>query len=150
MKIRGLNDYDIINYKEPTLFIAFPYCSFKCDSEFGTKICQNSELIKEPIVNIDIYNILDIYEKSPLTYGIVCGGLEPFDSPDELYTFIDRFRRRFKDIIIIYTGYTEKELEKEIPKIKSFGNIIIKFGRYVPNAAARYDDILGVTLASNN
>ena len=42
MKIRGLNDYDIVNYKDPTLFIAFPYCNFKCDNDFGTQICQNS------------------------------------------------------------------------------------------------------------
>ncbi len=150
MQIRGLNDYDIVNYKEPALFIAFPYCNFKCDADFGTKICQNSQLIKEPILNVDIYDILDIYEANPLTHAVVCGGLEPFDSLDELYPFIDRFRRRSKDIIIIYTGYTEDELEKEIPKVELFGNVIIKFGRYIPNAASRYDDILGVTLASDN
>ena len=31
-----------------------------------------------------------------------------------------------------------------------YGNIIIKFGRFIPNQPSIYDEILGVTLASNN
>ena len=31
-----------------------------------------------------------------------------------------------------------------------FKNIIIKFGRYIPNRNNKYDEILGVTLASDN
>ena len=30
------------------------------------------------------------------------------------------------------------------------GPIIIKWGRYIPNRPSRYDEILGVTLASDN
>ena len=31
-----------------------------------------------------------------------------------------------------------------------FDNIIIKFGRYIPNKQSHYDNILGVNLASDN
>jgi len=150
MQIRGLNDYDIVNYKEPTLFIAFPYCSFKCDADFGTKICQNSNLIKEPIIDVPLAEIFNIYKANPLTKGITCGGLEPFDNFDELQNLCNMFRTFTTDVIIIYTGYRELEIHSKVEQLKELGNLIIKFGRYVPGAASRYDDILGVTLASDN
>ena len=34
--------------------------------------------------------------------------------------------------------------------LKNYDNIIIKYGRYIPNQPSRYDSILGVTLASDN
>lgn len=150
MKIRGLNDYDIVNYKEPTLFIAFPYCSFKCDADFGTKICQNSALVKEPIIDIANHYIFSLYDANPLTKGIVCGGLEPFDSFITLKEFIHDFRENHSDLIIIYTGYRELEIYSKIEELKPYGNFIVKFGRYMPGAPNCYDEILGVTLASNN
>ena len=42
------------------------------------------------------------------------------------------------------------EIHSKIEQLKSLGNLIIKFGRFVPNALTRYDEILGVTLASEN
>ena len=33
---------------------------------------------------------------------------------------------------------------------KKFNNIIIKFGRYIPNSSKKYDDVLGVYLSSEN
>lgn len=150
MKIRGLTDYDIINYKEPTLFIAFPYCNFKCDAEFGTRICQNGDLIKEPIIDIQLTEIINIYNANPLTKGIVCGGLEPFDSYIDLKWLINAFRDFSKDLIIIYTGYAETEIQDKVNELSIYGNLIIKYGRFIPNAAERYDEILGVTLASDN
>jgi organic radical activating enzyme len=150
MKIRGLNDYDIVNYKQPTLFIAFPYCNFKCDADFGTKICQNGDLIKEPIIDISLTEIFNIYKANPLTKGITCGGLEPFDSFDELKTLCEEFRAFTNDIIIIYTGYRALEIHSKIEQLKQLGNLIIKFGRFIPNTYPRYDEVLGVTLASDN
>ena len=68
----------------------------------------------------------------------------------ELISFIDKFRKISNDDIVIYTGYYKIEIEKEIEILKKYKNIIIKFGRYIPNRPNRYDDILGVTLASDN
>ncbi|MBO7078852.1 MAG: 4Fe-4S cluster-binding domain-containing protein [Bacilli bacterium] len=150
MKIRGLNDYDIVNYKDPTLFIAFPYCNFKCDKDYGTQICQNSKLIKEPIIDIANDYIFTLYDTNPLTKGILCAGLEPFDSFYLLQEFISEFRETHSDLVIIYTGYRELEIHSKVEQLKKLGNLIIKFGRYIPNAASRYDNILGVTLASDN
>lgn len=150
MKIRGLNDYDIVNYRQPTMFIVFPYCSFKCDKEAGIQVCQNSKLAKEPIIEMSEDRIIQMYKHNPLLHGIVCGGLEPFDSMSELSNFLYLFRLYYKDPIIIYTGYTETEAELHVSYLKPLGNLIIKFGRFIPNRPSRYDEILGVTLASDN
>ena len=150
MKIRGLTDYDIVNYKEPTMFIAFPFCNFKCDKDANIQVCQNSELVKEPIKDISINAIIKVYDNNPLTHAVVCGGLEPFDSFEELELFIKNFRINHKDPIIIYTGYRELEIHSKVQQLKECGNLIIKFGRFIPNMPHRYDEILGVTLASDN
>lgn len=150
MKIRGITDYDIVNYKEPTLFIAFPYCNFKCDREYGSLICQNSALAREPIIDTTISRVIDIYLNNPLTKGMVCGGLEPFDSANDLVELIEEFRKISDDPVIIYTGYTEKELTKEVLALQKYPNIIIKFGRFIPNRPHRFDDVLGIKLASDN
>ena len=150
MVVKGIIDEDFINYKKPSMTIEFPYCSFKCDKECGQQVCQNSALVNEPNISISVYKIIDRYLNNPITKAVVCQGLEPFDSKDDLYVFIDRFRRRTDDPIIIYTGYTEEELKNELPILEQFGNIIIKFGRFIPNSLHKFDDILGVELASNN
>jgi hypothetical protein len=90
-----------------------------------------------------------------MTKAIVCGGLEPFSSPVVLYDLIEAFRKYTNDDIIIYTGFTESELNLPayriwVNNIKEFPNIIIKFGRFIPNQEPHYDEILGVKLASDN
>lgn len=150
MKLKGLNDYDICNYKEPSMFLIFPYCSFKCDKESGTQVCQNSILAQEPIIEIQLQELVLRYLNNPLTKAIVCGGLEPFDSWKDLYDLCETFRYYCNDTIIIYTGYQEEEIINYISQLKQFGNIIIKFGRFKPNQHYHFDNILGVKLASNN
>ncbi len=132
------------------MVIEFPYCSFKCDKECGQQVCQNSSLVNAPNISISVYNLIDRYLNNSITKAIVCQGLEPFDSKDDLYTFLDRFRRRSNDVVVIYTGYTKEELLSELYILKSFGNIIIKFGRFIPNQSSKFDKVLGVELASNN
>ena len=68
----------------------------------------------------------------------------------ELVSFINEFRKVSEDDIVIYTGYYKEELKKEIELLKKYKNIIIKFGRYIPNRKSRYDEVLGITLVSDN
>ena len=149
--IKGINECDFVNYKKPSMFIVFPYCSFKCEKECGEKFCQNSFLTEEPTISIKITSVVEKYLKNPITKAIVCGGLEPFDSWGQLVSLISYFRIRTLDDIVIYTGYKEEELSKDkIDILKQQKNIIVKFGRYVPNQKTRYDEILGTNLASEN
>ena len=164
MKIKGVIIEDFVNYKLPALYISFPHCTFKCDQECGRPICQNSALVHEPDICIDKEELCDLYLSNPITQAIVCGGLEPFDSPLDLLPFIDTLRRKYKcnDPVIIYTGYTEEELisgaynqaasvnRSMYEMLKKYPNIIIKFGRFVPDQNPHYDELLGVKLASPN
>ena len=157
MIIKNLNDEDFVNYKKPSMFIAFPYCSWKCDHEAGCSVCQNSALAWETNKNIDIKELVYRYINNPITKAIVCGGLEPFDSWTDLSEFISELRKHTNDDIVIYTGYTEEELESTyfnasiIPEeLQEYPNIIIKYGRFMPNQEKHYDETLGVELASPN
>ena len=150
MLIKNIDECDFVNYKKISMFIIFPFCTFKCDKEFGVTLCQNWSLVKEPNLNISNEEIINRYMNNPITKSIVMGGLEPFESWDEVYSFIEDFRMVCDDDIVIYTGFNESEILDKIDKLKMFKNIIIKFGRYKPNQEKHYDDVLGVKLASDN
>ena len=164
MLVKGIIDEDFVNYKKPSMVIEMPFCSFKCDKECGQSVCQNSALVKEPNIEISTYKLIERYINNPLTKAIVFQGLEPFDSYSDLWDFIYTLRVIYSnyDDVVIYTGYTKEELEQQTIetglRIKNIiehlkwknGNIIIKFGRFIPNQLSHFDDILGVQLASPN
>lgn len=151
MKILGIIDEDFINYKKASMVIEFPYCSFKCDKECGKPVCQNSVLANEPVIEIDAKKIVERYLQNPITEAIVFQGLEPFDSCEDMYDLIIEIRRRTDDDIVIYTGYSYREIYRYTDKLGHiFPNIIIKYGRYIPDVEPHYDPVLGVNLASDN
>ena len=132
------------------MYIAFPNCSFKCCKESGVDCCQNSPLVNSPNVEIRPMRIVDMYMSNGISKAFVFAGLEPFDSYPDILCLIDEIRERTDDDIVIYTGYKETEIDVMLLQLKRYKNIIIKFGRYIPNDTPRYDEILGVTLASSN
>ena len=150
MEIKNLVDEDFVNYKYPSMFIGMPTCSFKCDKECGQPICQNSALAAAPSIEMDNKEIIERYVSNPITEAIVFGGLEPFDDFNEIYTFIADFRQYRKDDIVIYTGYYPDEISSYLDRLSVFENIIIKFGRFIPNKSHRFDELLGVQLSSDN
>ena len=161
MLVKGIIDEDFLNYKKPSMYIATSKCSFKCDKECGRAVCQNSKLAHDPIAEITVEELIGRYLNNPITKAIVISGLEPFDSPDDLYHFVCTLRdvEKCNDDIVIYTGYTEYELTLDDSGntenatynwLKHYPNIYIKFGRYVPDQEPHYDEVLGVMLASDN
>ena len=150
MLIKNIIDEDFVNFKLASMTIEMPYCSFKCDKECGINICQNSALTQEPNIEISIEKLISRYLNNPISNAILFQGLEPFDSWDDLYEFCKVFREKSQDIIVIYTGYNEDEISAQVEQLSSFGNIIIKFGRFIPNRPHKFDEVLGVELASDN
>ena len=170
MIIKGLIDEDFVNYKKPSMVIEMPYCSFKCDKEYGKQICQNSALAQAPNIEISTVKLIERYINNPITKAVVFQGLEPFDSYPEVWDFIYTLRTFYNcdDDIVIYTGYNENEkiftdkcFEVSGKKINllehlsRYKNIIIKFGRYNPKKGIefkplKFDEVLGVYLASRN
>jgi hypothetical protein len=150
MIIKQLLDEDFVNYKKASMFIGFPSCSWKCEKECGKKVCQNGTLATTPNVSIDVQTIVNRYINNPITSAIVCGGLDPMDSWDDLLCLVKQLREKCDDDIVIYTGYYKNEIQSYINELKQFKNIIIKFGRFIPNQESHYDEVLGIYLASDN
>lgn len=150
MKIKNIVFEDFNNYKYPSMLIGFSQCTFKCDKECGKQVCQNGTLAEALTFEINIDDIVSKYMDNNITSAIVCGGLEPFDSWIDLLTLVNAFRLQTDDDIVIYTGYNKDEIIKHINILKCFPNIIVKFGRYVPNQEKHYDEVLGVELVSDN
>lgn len=152
MLIKGIIDTDIVNYKKISMTIEFPHCSFKCDKDCGRAVCQNSPLVNEPNIDISYDDICKRYLNNPITESIVFQGLEPIDSISDVINLIMWFRIKYNclDDIVIYTGFNKNEIDWVIDKLKWMDNIIIKYGRYIPDQEPHYDEVLGVNLASNN
>ena len=147
MKIKGIITEDFVNYKKISMTIMMPICkNFKCDKECGRQVCQNSELASVQEIEINDSEIINMYLNNPLTEAVVFQGLEPFDSWEDLTRFIDSLRTYTHDDIVIYTGYTKKELEQKeyLNFLKKYDKIIIKYGRYIPDQPHRFDKVLGV------
>lgn len=152
MKIKGIVEEDFTNYKVPSMFIGTSKCSFKCETESGIKCCQNSSLATAMTLDIDDGVIIEKYLNNPISKAIVFGGLEPLDTFDEVTEFIAKLRYQYHcdNTVVIYTGYNKTEILSQLSELEKYGNIIVKFGRYIPNDEQHFDEILGVTLASSN
>ena len=151
MRIKFLVEEDFVNYKKPSMFIGFPSCNWKCEKDCGEKMCQNKELALSPDIEISCKAIVDRYMQNSITKAVVCGGLEPFDNWEDLVNLIHEFRKYTQDFIIIYSGFYLSEINDKVEYLRqNYDNIIIKFGRFVPNQEPHYDEVLGVNLASPN
>ena len=165
--IKQIIDEDFVNYKKPSMLVGFPTCSFKCCKEgnFPVEVCQNCILATTSGIEMSPEQIVDRFLSNPITEAIVIGGMEPFDSFGDLFDLVVELRKYTLCDCVIYSGYTKEELENgwfyqenrnsntrklAYEQLKRFPNIIIKFGRYIPNQQPHYDKILGIQLASNN
>ena len=152
MKIKGIIWEDFVNYKKPSMFIITCKCDFKCNREFGNNICQNMTIVRQPDFEIEDDLLITRYLDNPITKSIVFGGLEPFEQFDEVLWFIETLRNKYNcnDDVVIYTGFYPEEIQDKLDKLKQYENILIKFGRFIPNQVKHYDAVLGVQLISDN
>lgn len=153
MRLRGFVEEDFLQYKKPVMYLGTCFCDWKCCTELGLSpsICQNEEYAKGPVMEVNDKTIYNRYTNNPITHAVVIGGLEPMLQFDEVYNLIKLFRDNgCDDDFVIYTGYYPDEIGDKIMELQKFPNVVIKFGRYIPNQKNRYDEILGITLASDN
>lgn len=148
IRLIDIIDEDFVNYKVPSMSLIFPFCTFKC----GKENCQNYGINEEKVIDLSTDGVCERYINNPITDAIVCQGLEPMDSFKELYELIDTLRNKYKcdDTVVIYTGYEENEIEEKLKMLERFPNIIVKFGRFIPNKKHVLDKTLGVELSSSN
>ena len=153
MRVKAIVAEDFINYKLPSMFISTCFCDFKCCKELGLDIgmCQNAPLAQLDDINISDQTIYEQFINNPITKAVVVGGMEPIIQINEVIDLINLFRNQGEDCpFIVYTGYYPNEIPEPLERLKQYKNIIIKFGRFIPNSQSKYDEVLGVTLASSN
>jgi len=151
--VKGLIDEDFVNYRKLSMFIALGHCDWKCCKEANIPItvCQNSELAKAKDIVVPIRELFDRYINNPITNAICIGGLEPMTVSGYVLDLIEYFRTHgCEDDFVIYTGYYKDEIPAIVTQLQKYPNVIIKFGRFVPNSKERYDEVLGITLVSDN
>lgn len=164
MRVKGIIDEDLVNYKKPSMVIMTPICTFKCDKECGRQVCQNGALATSPNIEVCPKGLIQRYIGNPITQAIIFAGLEPLDN------FVDVFECGYMlrqngctDDIVIFTGYTEDEVANMYVGLQpgaqeSYLNLIkqhlapavVKYGRFIPDGQPHYDEVLGVNLSSDN
>lgn len=154
MRVKTIVDEDFVNYKTPSMFIGTISCGGKCCTEggFPLSVCQNDGWRGCAPIDIRDEVIIKRYLQNPLTNSIVFGGLEPIEQYEEVLALIKMLREDYDchDDVVIYTGYYPEEISIILSMIQKYDNIIVKFGRYIPNMKSRFDEVLGVELASDN
>lgn len=151
--VKEIIDENFQDYKKAAMFISAAKCDFKClkEQNLDCGLCQNSRTTDKPDVKISFEKIFKRYKNNLITSAVVIGGLEPFLQFEEVFGLIKYFRNQAcSDDFVIYTGYRPEEVGEKIKKLKDFENIIIKFGRFIPDSTEKFDEILGVTLCSEN
>ncbi|MBR0423051.1 MAG: 4Fe-4S cluster-binding domain-containing protein [Clostridia bacterium] len=153
INVKEIVDENFQDYKKASMFIATVKCDFKCLKEKGMdfSICQNSKIAKLPNKKVFIPDIFQRYMNNPLTSAVVVGGLEPMLQFEEVLNLVSYFRNKnCNDDFVIYTGYYATEVANKIKLLQSFNNIIIKYGRFIPDSNPVFDDVLGINLNSEN
>lgn len=153
MRVKDILPEDFVNYKLPSMFISTCFCDFKCclEQNLDKGVCQNAPLSQNPNKEIDDKIIYNQFISNPISKAVVIGGMEPMLQLSELLNLIKLFRNNNENCpFVIYTGYYPNEIITQLNILKQYKNIIIKFGRYIPDSQPVYDEVLGITLASSN
>lgn len=153
MIVKLVKQDDFVQYKKPCVVVCFPNCTWKCCTEAGipTSVCQNQEMCELKDIDVTPEDVYNLYKESLFAESICCSGLEPMLQFDDVLSLLKYFREHDCDAdFVIYTGYYRNEIEDKIEQLAKYKNVIVKFGRYVPNQEKHYDEVLGVWLASDN
>lgn len=153
INVKEIVDENFQDYKKASMFIATVKCDFKCLKEKGLdfSICQNSKTANLPNKKVLITDVFNRYINNPLTSAIVVGGLEPMLQFEEILNLVSYFRKNnCSDDFVIYTGYYADEISAKVNLLQDFNNIIIKYGRFIPNSNSVFDSVLGINLNSEN
>lgn len=115
------------------------------------KGCFNQELIIMKSKENSAREIVDIVKSNKLNQGIILGGLEWTEQPENMLSLITwAIRENLK--VIIYTSLTEEQF-KRIPNVENrlfHGGFYVKYGAYDVTNVTNDNVHYGVKLASSN
>lgn len=147
INLKGIVIEDFCNYKQPSMFLITSKCDFKC----GKELCQNSTLALAASKAYSYESIYNAFISNSISKAIVLGGMEPFLQFEEILGLVQYFREHENySPFVIYSGYNKDEILPQLAQLKPYRNIIVKYGRFIPNDESKFDEVLGITLVSKN
>lgn len=117
-------------------------CSNNC------KDCFNQHLKEARTLRNSIDSIIGQVRQNPFNDGIILGGLEWSEQPEETISLIHIAKMAGLQVML-YTGLTEDELQRRIP-LWHLNGCWVKYGPYNSNAASNTYYSHGIKLASTN
>jgi len=150
MRILQIEDEVFSDYSKISMLVVVPFCTTCCWKELGldSSICQNDNPRGLPILDYSNRKIIERYVNNPLTNAIVFGGMDAWDSINEIIELIKLFRETSDDDVVLYTGRKYSEIASKMYDLERFKNVYVKVGRYIPNQKPVIDKITGVKLAN--
>lgn len=124
-------------------FVSAISCELNCKSCFNQHIKNMDTFEIEPI------EIVNMIKSNPFEKGIILGGLEWSNQPQELIELVNLAKQNSLEVMV-YTGLTEDEFYKAVDKSKLPNDVYIKFGRYVESDKQVINIQYGIKLASEN
>lgn len=118
------------------------------DCHIDCKGCFNQHLKNESTIILDSKTIIREVLKNPFNKGIILGGLEWTEQPEEMKELI-KIALENNLQVILYTGLSEDMFNKKFSDICKL-NIYIKYGNYDEQCKTQELKCYGVKMASNN
>lgn len=109
--------------------------------------CFNQYLKSQPSIEEEATDIIDKIKENPLHQGIILGGLEWSEQPEEMYELAHLAKANDLEVII-YTHHEMYQFEEMFPWIQHSG-IYVKFGEFQQDNIGD-TNFNGVQLASAN
>lgn len=111
--------------------------------------CFNQHIKQDPNLFGTAESILDKVQSNAFNEGIILGGLEWTEQPEDLVDLVRlALWRGLK--IMIYTRLTEEEFFEKFPMMSEWSPIYYKFGPYLEEHKHPYYFSKGIQLASTN
>lgn len=122
---------------------------FAVDCNHGCKGCCHADRRKGPIYTDPVDRLIKEIEDYKFSEGIILGGFEWTEQPEELMEIIKvAYSHNLK--IILYTHHTEDELSSILPELYKYKGVYVKYGEYRKDLSSSTYTSYGIPLASTN
>jgi pyruvate-formate lyase-activating enzyme len=122
---------------------------FAVDCHHACPNCCHEGRHDGPITEEEIEEIFYKIQDYKFSQGLILGGFEWTESPEEMYALIE-FALAARLGVILYTHHTERELLESYAKLYEFSGLYIKVGEYREDLKSQTHSSFGIPLASTN
>lgn len=122
---------------------------FSVDCNHGCKGCCHAGRRQTPVYETPAEDIIQQVIDYGFSEGIILGGFEWSQQPEEMLELI-RVARNAGLEVILYTHHTESEMRDLIPELYKYKGIYVKYGEYREDLKTTTNVQYGVPLASEN